>query len=208
MFGTIGFAHISKVDRKKWDAKAKKVYLVGFEPTQKNFRLYDPEARKVIVSCDVKFNENFIQSEYVTFPTDDIENSGNEEATPNEIVENSTVVQQAVESSDSNAIGIQNVGSQTSINRASLRHKPKQVSLYDADRGYLTIFVEPTTYDEAMQSEHSTEWKRAINDELQSLSENDTWDIINKPDDCTNVVGCKWVFKVKMAPSEDPKFKA
>lgn len=43
--------------RKKWDPQARKVYLVGFEPTVKNFRLYDPNGKKIFLSCDVRFNE-------------------------------------------------------------------------------------------------------------------------------------------------------
>ena len=43
--------------RKKWDAKAKKMFLVGYEATAKNFCLYDQDSGKIITSCDVVFNE-------------------------------------------------------------------------------------------------------------------------------------------------------
>lgn len=33
-----------KTERKKWDPKAKKMFLVGYESTVKNYRLYDPAA--------------------------------------------------------------------------------------------------------------------------------------------------------------------
>lgn len=80
VFGTDGFALVPKqVGRKKWDAKARKVHLVGYEPTSKNFRLYDGESKKVFVSCDVKFNETVVQDENVQFLT---ESDENEIATP------------------------------------------------------------------------------------------------------------------------------
>ena len=51
--------HIPKqLSQKKWDAKSKKIFLVGYESPVKNFRLYDPQTHKVIISCDVTFNES------------------------------------------------------------------------------------------------------------------------------------------------------
>lgn len=70
------------------------------------------------------------------------------------------------------------------------------------------MFIEPATYEEAIELDNSTEWKRAIDDELRSLTTNETWEIIDKPNDCHNIVGCKWVIKVKNPPNENPKFKA
>lgn len=74
VFGTIGYALVPKQKgRKKWDSKAKKVHLVGYEPTSKNFRLYDAESGIVFVSCDVSFNESVVHDNYVHFwnETDD-----------------------------------------------------------------------------------------------------------------------------------------
>ncbi|KAK9703929.1 hypothetical protein QE152_g29003 [Popillia japonica] len=58
IFGSDCFVQVPKqTGRKKWDEKARKVFLVGFEPTSKNFRLYDANNQKVFISCNVKFNE-------------------------------------------------------------------------------------------------------------------------------------------------------
>lgn len=59
VFGTDCFVQVPKqLGRNKWDPKAKKVFLVGFEPTTKNFRLFDPDTNKVFISCNVRFNES------------------------------------------------------------------------------------------------------------------------------------------------------
>ena len=55
---------------------------------------------------------------------------------------------------------------------------------------------EPKTIEEAFSCEHKTEWKSAADSEYQSLMENDTWDLVELPDG-REVVGSKWVFKVK-----------
>lgn len=77
IFGTECFVQIPKQNgRKKWGPKAKKVFLVGFEHTIKNFRLYDPQNRRVHMSCDVRFNEK--QPEENVFTTHD-ESEGDDE---------------------------------------------------------------------------------------------------------------------------------
>ncbi|GJR34330.1 putative ribonuclease H-like domain-containing protein [Tanacetum coccineum] len=51
---------------------------------------------------------------------------------------------------------------------------------------------DPITYDEAMQSRDAAFWKEAIDDEIGSIMENNTWVLSNLPP------GCKWIFKRKM----------
>jgi len=44
-------------NRKKLDAKSRRVTFVGYSETEKNFRVFDRDRRKVLVSCNIKFNE-------------------------------------------------------------------------------------------------------------------------------------------------------
>ena len=65
-----------------------------------------------------------------------------------------------------------------------------------------------STVHEAKAREDWPKWEGAINAELQSLKEARTWDIVECPDG-VNVVGCKWVFKIKKnAAGEIEKYKA
>ena len=57
VFGCDAYAHIPKDERGKFDSKARKCILVGYSSESKGYRLYNPEQRKLIVSRDVKFNE-------------------------------------------------------------------------------------------------------------------------------------------------------
>lgn len=207
VFGTIGYTHLPKgIARKKWDAKAFKVHLVGYEPTNKNFRVYDPVSKKVFVCCDVNFNENFVRSEYVVLASGSDENGDEPISSNSEYLDGSKIDDHFVVQTPNNLIPD---GSQVNAPRKeTLRTKPKQVIPYDASKGYVAMFVEPLTYEEAVESDQGTEWKRAIDDELQSLNENQTWEIVDKPHDCLNVVGSKWVFKLKTPPGEKPKYKA
>lgn len=207
VFGTVGYTHIPKQNgRKKWDAKARKVYLVGYEPTQKNFRLYDPESQKIVVSCDVNVNENFVRSEYIILSSGSNDGDSDSISNGNELANESSI-----ENTDEVQTPIRPIPDgnlENAPRKTSLRINPQKVIPYDAAKGYLAMFIEPITFDGAMESEQCAEWKRAIEEELQSLDENQTWEIIDKPDDCLNVVGSKWVFKIKTPPNDEPRYKA
>lgn len=54
----------------------------------------------------------------------------------------------------------------------------------------------PATVDEALSSEEREYWKSAMQAELNSLTKNGTWVLVDKPKH-KNVIGCRWVFTVK-----------
>jgi len=55
-----------------------------------------------------------------------------------------------------------------------------------------SIFI-PSSYTQAM--EHDC-WKKAMQEELQALQENHTWDIVSCPP-MVKPIGSKWVFSIK-----------
>ncbi|GJV37099.1 zinc finger, CCHC-type containing protein [Tanacetum coccineum] len=71
-----------------------------------------------------------------------------------------------------------------------------------------SIEEDPRTFDKAMQSRDVAFWKEAINDEMDSIMENNTWILYVLPPGC-NPLGCKWIFKRKMkVDGTIDKFKA
>ncbi|RVW22815.1 Retrovirus-related Pol polyprotein from transposon TNT 1-94 [Vitis vinifera] len=56
--------------------------------------------------------------------------------------------------------------------------------------------VDPTTYYEALSSDKANEWLIAMRDEMQSMSDNDVWELVDLPKGY-KPIGCKWVFKTK-----------
>ncbi|GJW49519.1 zinc finger, CCHC-type containing protein [Tanacetum coccineum] len=71
-----------------------------------------------------------------------------------------------------------------------------------------SIEEDPRTYNEAIQSRDSAFWKEAIDDEIGSIMENNTWVLSDLPPGC-KPLGCKWIFKRKMkVDGTIDKFKA
>ena len=54
--------------------------------------------------------------------------------------------------------------------------------------------TEPKDFKEASQEDN---WIRAMNEELDQIEKNNTWELVPRLED-KNVVGSKWVFKNKM----------
>lgn len=69
--------------------------------------------------------------------------------------------------------------------------KPKK--LFQVTKYPLLENVEPSNVKEAMKYEH---WRKAIYEEFEALIRNGTWSIVPPPKD-TNIVGCKWLFRIK-----------
>jgi transposase InsO family protein len=57
VFGCMAYAHIPKDERGKFDSKARKCTLLGYDEFTKGYRLYDPQNKKIIYSRDVRFDE-------------------------------------------------------------------------------------------------------------------------------------------------------
>ena len=51
--------------------------------------------------------------------------------------------------------------------------------------------TEPKNFEEASQEDN---WIRAMNEELDQIEKNNTWELVPRPED-KNVIGSKWVFK-------------
>ena len=60
VFGSTAWVHVPKERRRKLDAKSIKGILVGYEEEAgtKVYRVYDPEAKRVLVSRDVIIDES------------------------------------------------------------------------------------------------------------------------------------------------------
>ena len=57
----------------------------------------------------------------------------------------------------------------------------------------------PTTIAEAYSSLDADLWKEAVQNEMDSIMSNGTWEVVDRPYGC-KPVGCKWVFKKKLRP--------
>ena len=75
---------------------------------------------------------------------------------------------------------------------------------------FLTYLLEdePQSFKEVMSSPEAPYWKEAINDEVESILQNHTWELVDLPPG-SKPLGYKWIFKKKMkANGSIDKYKA
>ncbi|GKA09246.1 50S ribosomal protein L4 [Tanacetum coccineum] len=85
------------------------------------------------------------------------------------------------------------VMSRDAVNKISKGHKRNAKSYFST----FNVDDDPKTFSEAMSSRDAPLWKEAINDEMDSILKNQTWELAELPMGM-RPIGSKWVFKKKL----------
>lgn len=226
-FGTIAYSHIPKEKRRKLDKKAEKEYFVGYSEDVKAFRIWFPETDEVHPRRDVIFRENDPYSEDLT-GTKATEMSNLEflveEPEPQILEEPEPLILQesdvddgwgSVDDSDSEIEGPAEedveVGPQEKRvlrDRNRIRRPSRYGKGIDPDTVLLAEGGEPQSYQEAITSPQAALWKRAMDEEMESLQKNNTWSVVPRQEGRKPLEN-RWVYKIKRKPDgSDEKFKA
>ncbi|KAK9003614.1 hypothetical protein V6N11_084253 [Hibiscus sabdariffa] len=78
------------------------------------------------------------------------------------------------------------------------RHEPERYGFLVTTHGDVILVDqdEPKTYEEAVASPDSEKWLGAMRSEMDSMSDNQVWTLVEPPEGI-KPIGCKWVFKKK-----------
>ncbi|KAK8635004.1 hypothetical protein V6N13_022882 [Hibiscus sabdariffa] len=79
------------------------------------------------------------------------------------------------------------------------RHEPERYGFLVTTHGDVILVDqdEPKTYQEAVASPDSEKWLEAMRSEMDSMSDNQVWTLVEPPEGI-KPIGCKWVFKKKI----------
>ena len=209
-FGSEAWVHVPKERRLKWDVKSKKGIFVGFGENTKGYRIYSPERNVVTIERDVIFipenyereamnDENQTLVKYEVDFDDILEDPDLEPDEPEQAEAPPPPDDQQNQGND--APGVENEEPEPYYVNLRPRGQLRRPARYeDCDYAVALVSVtdidEPSTLEEALNSEHASKWKEAVNQELQAMDENETWTVVDKPKICKSV-DSKWVFKVK-----------
>ncbi|CAL5342249.1 unnamed protein product [Camellia sinensis] len=222
------FAHVSKEHRQKLDDKATPCIFIGYGDEEFGYRLWDPKNKKVIQSRDVVFQEgqtleDFGQpakpkvddvSEIIPNPAPS-QHATDEEELPQHTVNDVELQDGFLEKEDPEAEGVEQgepqpplpetVGSQ--LRRSTRESKPS--SKYPASEYILlTDGRKPESFQEAQNHKEKSNWQQTMQEEMQSLQKNQTYDLVKLPQD-RKALQNKWVFKSKKDGSRKlVKYKA
>jgi len=86
--------------------------------------------------------------------------------------------------------------------RVTLRRSTREIrtpKVYEDSTSSFALITgdgEPSCYQEAVDDTYSRKWKSTMEEEIDSLAKNNTWDLVELTEG-RSVVGSKWVFKLK-----------
>ena len=217
IFGCPAYA---RVNTGKLEPRSVKCIFLGFKSGVKGYKLYQLEDQKIFYSKDVIFDESAImkpsskKQEDTAFqppmmdPTVNVESS-NSSSMPSDEVE---------QTSPTNVLPPIETGQQDySIARDRPRREIKPPLRYaHADYvAYAMTVVEevdnsdPSSFEEAIKSDSADKWLSAMQEEMESLQKNCTWDLVELPKN-KKPIRCKWIYKHKegIPNVEEPRYKA
>jgi transposase InsO family protein len=207
VFGCKAYAHIPNHQRTKLESKSKELIFVGYSTESKGYRLYDPTTKTVKLYRDVIFDEGIENSndDTVFIELDGVSKSSGASSSPSPPSPklSSSAGSSTIDSSDISVIDIiSEDGSEEPRIIPQPRESPKPPKRnrkppqrYGFAKKAMVI-EEPSTFEEAMESEDAEQWVKAAKEEYDSIIKNKTWSLVDLPPG-RKAIGCKWVFKVK-----------
>jgi hypothetical protein len=204
VFGCDAYVHVPKENRSKLDNKDEKCIFIGYKDGVKGYKLWNPETKKTVYSRDVVFREvkDVSKQEFppmqdelekIELELDDAKSESSEEEEAEEAEE-------------------EEEEPHTPVLRRSVRDRrqPERYSPPDFHSNFSLSITDddPRTVREAVNSEDSKLWKKAMVEEMDALDKNEAWDIVELPAGRKSV-GSKWLFKKKFnAQGKVEKYKA
>jgi hypothetical protein len=187
-FGCEAFVHIDKENRTKLEAKSKKCTFIGYGVNDFGYHLWDYENNKIIRSRDVIFNEKVMYKDQLQGKKHEIEK------------QEYTVLDEITEKEIPKEPENQNVQQQEQ-HVPPERYSPSLYYLLLTDSG------EPKCYEEAMQVDTKKKWEKGMKEEMDSLENNQTWDLVELSAG-KRALHNKWVYKLKEEDGGEKRYKA
>ena len=193
--------------RSKWDDKARLGILLGYTDTGHRVLINN----RIINARHVDVLEEGVRYVGLAEDNNDIHDDDENELSQNE---NESENYQSLESEeveyrdkqnkrgpilDGNKVTTESKGNHSELRHSSRSHVPNKRFFNDE---YATNFIYvnycdanvPNTFEEAIESQESQEWKKAMKSEMDSLARNETWKLVNRPKH-RQVIDVKWIYK-------------
>jgi hypothetical protein len=214
----IGNVHVPNTKRSKLDDKSYKYVFLRYSDVSKAYKLFDPIAKKIIISKYVMFDEgenwNWGRSEEevkldVFDWGDDYYEDDEHDLNDLDKDEESAEGNQDESSAQTDSYG-GNGESPSSFSPSGprVRRAPSWMQDYKSREGLseeenlqsLALFTsqeDPTFYAEVAKSE---KWRNAMDLEIEAIVKNKTWELVNLSVEAKKI-GVKWVYKTKLNES-------
>ncbi|GJY89640.1 retrotransposon protein, putative, ty1-copia subclass [Tanacetum coccineum] len=174
----------------KLEPRSIKCFFIGYPKETMGYCFYYPPENKVLVARNAEFLENSLITQEANGSPKDLEIIQEEDTHPSiDTSFNHEEDDLEIDEPQSDIIPI----------RRSIRTRrpTDRMCLYiDAEEHELGDLGEPANYKAALLDPESDKWLNAMNVEMQSMKDNEVWDLVDLPPN-GKTVGSKWLFKKK-----------
>ena len=217
VFGLNCFAYVQ--EKSKLDDRCEEGIFLGYDCYSPAYLVYFPFKDQVRKVRCVKFNDKLVQydevSEYL-YPKRDIHENDSELAITQKglIQEKDSSEEMASTEVNNEIVPVHDMKDKEKRYPARQRHKPKHLDDYVTDDGDMDdinhirvdycykICGVPKTYNEALNSPDFHKWQHAMNDEMQSLHDNNAYNLTYLPEG-KSLIGGRWVYAIKIGPNNE-----
>ena len=225
VFGCKAYVYIPKDERTKLDVKSRQCIFLGYGQDEFGYRLYDPVSKKLVRSLDVVFveDESLKDIEKTQVVPQYIDDLFDLDPTPTQ--QSEPQHEDGIQNDEQH--GTDNVDNQEQVDldedihpelpvdvpafvplRRSSRDRQPSTRYSAGEYVLLTDGGEPEYYKEAMEHKNKREWFEAMQDEMNSLYENNTFELVKLPKG-KRALKNKWVYKLKTEEhTSRPRYKA
>nr|KAJ0194254.1 hypothetical protein LSAT_V11C800406360 [Lactuca sativa] len=184
VWGCVAYYRTPDPKRTQLGARANKSIFIGYAQNSKAYRLLDIESGVVVESRDVEFFEDKFSK--------DEENSSHTTptSTSREILPPPPIVEEPRRSTRARIEKTFGEDFYSYLVEGTQKKVTREVIFS------INLDDDPKTFTEAMTSRDAPLWKEAINDEMDSIMGNGTWELADLPKG-RRPIGSQWIFKKK-----------
>ena len=222
VFGCTAYVMKRKINLRKLDSRSVKAKFIGYDDRSTAYILQEFDSKKVIKARNVIFRESEIQSfsakETISLenpnlvsPNMDFDDDRSKDEDTKIPVQGGVGENNAAIPVDQNQFEVEGDPNENEVplpRGSRNRRPPERYGLPYTFNTTKEDVQEPKSYNEAVNSPQAENWRKAMQTEYNSLMDNNTWTLVNEPED-QQVLPGKWVYKVKYgADGQVDKLKA
>ncbi|KAK8564635.1 hypothetical protein V6N12_058218 [Hibiscus sabdariffa] len=172
----------------KLEPRSHKCIFVGYPKETKGYYFFNPKENKVFVARTGVFLEKEFLSRKRDRRNIELEEVQQQQVTEPEVEQTSQIVEE----------NSTNLETQPLRRSTRERHEPERHGFLVITHGDVILVDQdvPKTYEEAVSSPDSEKWLEAMRSEMDSMSNNQVWTLVEPPEGI-KPIECKWVFKKK-----------
>jgi transposase InsO family protein len=209
VFGTVCFSHVQ--NPKKLDARSEQAIFVGYDRESPAFLVYYRETGKVRKVRCVKFTDKYENPERNNSDADEwvteYDHIEKEEDNTPHVADDDKVPTDDVEEQKHESENDHEERRYPLRERRKPQRYPVDCVIEEGVDYCFKVADVPITYTDAMRSVESDKWQQAMQEEIDALAENDTFEYVTIPDD-RKIVGGRWVYNVKIGQNNEERYKA